>query len=360
MKVIDGVFYRDASSASYRVTMNIDDAGNVSLKSAERVNFSESSYSCFSDLDISSRLGDTPRHIVFKNGDRFETNDNNSVDALLACFQKSKINRFIHFLESRLLIVLSVAIFVITFVWGFVQYGVPAVANNIAEILPIESSQYLGQGAIDIMDRTVFDASELPTSRQQDLASQFQFYANNYPEYSFEFLFRKGGKIGANAMALPDGKIIFTDEMIALAENDNELIAILGHEIGHVVHKHILRRIIQDSMLTIIVVMISGDVSSASSLVVAMPSVLLELAFSREFEREADDFAYKFLIDNDIPTQYFSDIMQRLALSQIELDDDITGDNEAGNNKMVEEYLPYLSTHPATQERIQKFQLDGG
>ena len=117
---------------------------------------------------------------------------------------------------------------------------------------------------------------------------------------------------GANALTLPNGTIVFTDEMVNLAVNDHELVAILGHEIGHVVHRHILRRIIQDSTITILILFITGDVSSASSVVLALPSILLDLSYSREFEIEADDFAFDFFINNNLEPEYFAQIMRRL------------------------------------------------
>ncbi len=79
-------------------------------------------------------------------------------------------------------------------------------------------------------------------------------------------------------MALPDGHIIFTDAMVNLANQNEELIAIFGHEVGHLAHQHMLRRVIQDSMFTLVLVLVTGDASSA--LVSAIPAVLLELAYS--------------------------------------------------------------------------------
>lgn len=357
--LIDGKFYRNASSSSQLVQLHVDASGFATLKLSNADDRAIPPCCPFTELDISPRLGNTPRYIVFKNGDQFETMDNASVDKLLVSYQRSKVNRLLYQLESRILIVMIAAVLVVVFVWGFSKYGVPVIASYIAGALPAESSQYLGQGAIDIMDKTVFKPSELPSDRKQALTSLFHSYAEAYSDYSFQFSFRKGGNIGANAMALPDGHIIFTDEMVALAEDDNELLAILGHEIGHVVHRHLLRRVIQDSMLTVVLVMITGDVSSASSAVIAMPSILLELAFSREFEREADDFAYEFLIANNIQPVYFADIMQRLTLSQKELAANTKSGVKGRDDKdeTLEEFLPYLSTHPAMKQRIQRFKV---
>ena len=53
-------------------------------------------------------------------------------------------------------------------------------------------------------------------------------------------LFRDGGKFGANAFALPSGKIIVTDQLASLL-NDEQIVGVLAHELGHVVYRHGMR-----------------------------------------------------------------------------------------------------------------------
>jgi len=105
--------------------------------------------------------------------------------------------------------------------------------------------------------------------------------------------------------------------------------------------------------------MITGDVSAASSLIVAIPTVLLELSYSRKFETEADDFAFKFLQQQHIETHYFADIMTRLMELEKEQADsglNVEDGESTQTNHMGEQMEQYLSTHPATQERVLRFQ----
>ncbi len=53
-------------------------------------------------------------------------------------------------------------------------------------------------------------------------------------------------------------------------------------------------------MLTLLLVPVTADVSSASSLVSAILTVLLEPVYSREFEWEANDFAYEDLLSSNL------------------------------------------------------------
>ena len=79
------------------------------------------------------------------------------------------------------------------------------------------------------------------------MRSHFEIAVKDHPDHDIRIVFRKGGRLGPNAFALPGGTIIFTDEMIMLSEHDDELLAVLIHEIGHVVHRNGMRTIIQDS-----------------------------------------------------------------------------------------------------------------
>jgi Zn-dependent protease with chaperone function len=129
-----------------------------------------------------------------------------------------------------------------------------------------------------------------------------------------------------------------TDELVAASENDDELVAILAHEIGHLEHRHSIRMAMQSLTVALIIAAVSGDVVSSSSLVVALPTVLIHSSYSQEFESEADDYAWHYLVDNSVPTGSFASILTRIA-----------GD---GSDSVVGKYL---SSHPGTHARVQRF-----
>ena len=145
----------------------------------------------------------------------------------------------------------------------------------------------------------------------------------------------------ANALALPNGVIVFTDDFVNLTKTDDELIAVLFHELGHLTHKHMTQRIIQDAMLTIMVVFITGDVETLD-IVTGLPTLLLDLAYSREFETEADIYALTLLKKHDIPLNSFVDAMSNL-------ENYYRKENEGSTSSAMNEFF---STHPITAERI--------
>lgn len=341
---VEGSYYAHGSSKRQYARMEVSDSGQVSICVGGSDVMSSAINKQLTSQIISPRLGHTPRKIQFISGDQFETTDNDTIDQLLSATNHGKAYRLIHLLESHFPFVVLVVILVLIFFWGSVKFGVPMAARVTAEILPESVSRQLGKGTLDILDKSVFEPSSLTLKRQNQLKNAFDAYLSDFSKQEISVIFRKGGAVGANAMALPDGKIVFTDELIELSQNDYQLIAILGHEVGHLVHHHMLRRVVQDSVLAALLVLITGDMTSASSMVIAAPVLLLELSYSREFENEADNFAYNFLDLNDIDTNYFAQIMELLS------------DREDRTNVSEPEGVSsFLSTHPATQKRIHRF-----
>ena len=129
-----------------------------------------------------------------------------------------------------------------------------------------------------------------------------------------------------------------TDELVALAKDDREIEAVLAHEFGHQRGRHILRHLLQDSIAALLVAVTVGDLSSLTSLAAAAPTLLLQAKYSREFEREADDFALAYLARHRIPPEVFAAMLERLEKSRPE-----------GRN------VPdFLSTHPDIRVRIER------
>jgi Zn-dependent protease with chaperone function len=195
------------------------------------------------------------------------------------------------------------------------------------------------------LDQMVFKPSELQPHLEQRVRDNLKANLSLHRSHHIKLIFKKGGPLGPNALALPGGTIIFTDELVELAEHDEELTAVLAHEIGHVVYRHGMRRMVQDSLLSFVILALTGDVSGVSEIFLGLPAVLTELAYSREFERDADQYALAFLQAHNIPTSRFADFL-------IRLDDSSKKSKGEDNGK----WTGYLSTHPPTPERVKTFQ----
>src|SRR5690606_19602099 len=157
-------------------------------------------------------------------------------------------------LESHWRFVLVALVVTVAVVFGGVVWGVPAAARHVAFQLPTSVGQEAQRLAFEILDRGAFEPSRLDAAEQDRLQAVFApLIERHAPDLGIEVSFRDAeDSFGANALALPGGAVIMTDQLVALAQHDEELVAILAHEIGHVAERHALRRTVQASALSLV------------------------------------------------------------------------------------------------------------
>lgn len=303
------------------------------------------------DVTISPRIGNTPRYLHLPDDGVFETGDNSAVDQLSRLSRQGSGNRLLHALENHLgLILIAVVVTVATTGAAFV-WGVPWAAQTVANALPNSIAVQVGNSTLDTLDRTWLEPSGLPKERQQALQAHFQPLLTPVAGKELRVIFRSAPAIGANAMALPDGTMIFTDGLVNLSEDDNELTAILAHEIGHVAHNHGMKGMVQSSLTFWLIVMMTGDLSAFSDATVVIPAVMTSLSYSRDMEREADAYALKAMKEHGLDPIHFVNIMERLMVAHSE---DQNSESEE-NTSRWDPLRDMLSSHPETGERIERF-----
>lgn len=327
--------------------------------------------SSLKDIAISPRLGHTSRQLYFKDGQKFESLNNDSIDSVFRDVLKGS-SSIIHKLESQWRMVLVALLLFIGFAYSLVQYGVPAAAEKMAFWLPAGITEQAANHTLRLLDETFLSPSELTAEQQTQLLQQFKPFID-HPDLSITIQFRHGGEFGANAFALPDGTIVFTDELVKLAEHPEELIAVLLHEIGHVAHRHGTQAIMQSSLLVVMAMAFIGDTSGIAELFMGMPLVMIQSAYSRDFEREADRFALKHMQSRQIAGEHLANLLDRIESSarcqaffasqaeeemQISLCETAAGLNEAEQNGWLNQRSPnaerwqsYLDSHPDNAER---------
>ncbi|WP_420389633.1 M48 family metallopeptidase [Marinobacter sp.] len=303
------------------------------------------------DVTISPRIGNTPRYLHLPDDGVFETGDNDAVDQLSRQSRRGHGNRLLHALENHLgLILVAVVVTVATTGAAFV-WGVPWAAQAVANALPDSIAEQVGDSTLSTLDSTWLEPSALSKERQQALQAHFEPYLTPVAGKDLRVIFRSSPAIGANAMALPDGTMIFTDDLVNLAEDDNELTAILAHEIGHVAHNHGMKGMVQSSLTFWLIVMMTGDLSAFSDATVVVPAVMMSLSYSRGMEREADAYALKAMSDHDLNPTHFVTIMERLMAAHGE----DRGPEAEEDNSRWDTLRDMLSSHPETGERIERF-----
>ena len=354
---ISGHWYDGQQSRQQPATLVVDDQGFTEVVAADtgqRLFSGE-----FAQLSVSGRLGNTGRYVYFPDGQKFESRDNDQLDQALGRFQPQGLNSWLYRLETRWRYVLVATLMMVGVVYWTTVYGVPAAAKLIAAVMPQELMDKAGKQTLAFLDEQMFEPSTLTPAVQQRIRDHFAPIIADHPDLTINLHFRSS-EIGANAFALPDGSIIFTDDMVELAISDDELLAVMAHEMGHVVHRHGMRSVVQGSLISFTLMLMTGDISAASELFLAIPVILTQLGYSRDFEREADDYALDYLREQQLDPGNFSRLMARLQQDFCEGDsgDDSNNDNTASlpENCEAADWQRYLSTHPGITERIEKFE----
>ena len=343
---ISGSFWNGRTSERFRAVLEVADDGSVRM--ADRENPDREFFrGTWEALEVSPRLGSTPRRLEWPGGGAFETEDNDRVDAVQRTFGRGVSSRGLHHMENRWRWVMAAVLLFFLLAFGTVRHGIPFAARLIAARLPASVATSISRQTLMALDGGMFGKSALSEKVQERLHARFASLREYHSDLDIRILFRKGGRIGANAFALPDGTIVVTDELVAISQHDEELESIVAHEVGHVVGRHGMRTVVQDSLFAFGFMALTGDVSGSSELVLGIPVFLTQRAYSRGFEREADAYALGWLLQEGISPLRFADIMRRLEAQQ-----------GGGEGAKLAEWAGYLATHPDTAERVAVFERE--
>lgn len=361
---VHGKLFDGKSSTQTTATLTFNDTGQVSLSSA-----GSEQWVSATDISISSRLGNSARYLELGPLGRFETGNNDAVDAIAKILKPDEKSSLLYKLESNLTLIIVAVIVTSLFVAATVRWGIPAAADKIVDALPDKTTDVIENKILGQLEDRWFQPSTLSVTRKEELKALFEQVLQRLDASNkgYEFKLRDAEKtVGANALAFPSGTIIMTDQLVELASDDVQLAGILAHEVGHLEGKHSLRQIVRGSILTFLVAFIAGDVSGASSTLITAPVAILQLSYSREFETDADNYALRYLGCDKTALDFMAEFFGKLA--NIELvqeppsgtknngpavaEPDITPvDKEAQANK----FENFLATHPASSERSAMF-----
>ena len=220
---------------------------------------------------------------------------------------------------------------------GLIWFGVPVVADQLAEVLPLGWERPLGE-AVDKQVRVMFPGTPCtsPNGRAAltRLVGELQTAAR-LPIAPDPVVLRSPIP---NAFALPGGRIYVLSSLLNRAQSPDELAGVLAHEFGHVSHRDGLRRLIRDGGTAFLVGLLFGDVSGAGAALFATRS-LLSAAYARDIEAGADEFAITVMHRLGRPAAPLGALMQRLF----------------GPGEMQ---LSLLRDHPLTPDRVRRLQQD--
>lgn len=331
MKTIEGHFFDGLRPVA--VPARLDLSGDAATLAADRITIRYDT----ADLRVSPRVGASDRFIAFPDGMQLACADQAFLDTLP---QESASEGIVSWLEARSKAAAACVVAIVGMLLVGYFAGLPVLARHLAARIPMETERTLGNQVLSWFDENNWvKVSELHFTRREEIREGFASLTADLPFKDFYRLeFRSGVMFGPNAFALPGGIVVLTDQLVKLADRNEEVIAVLAHEIGHVDMRHTVRSVLQDSIVAATVATITADAATLSAAVAGLPMILARTKYSRKFESAADDYAFRLLMDNGYSPAAFADIMEKL-------------DTHPGGRPSA---FGYFATHPLTEERIRR------
>jgi predicted Zn-dependent protease len=148
-----------------------------------------------------------------------------------------------------------------------------------------------------------------------------------------------------NAFAVPGCYIYITRGILTIMNSEDELAAVLGHEIGHIEGKHSARRQKTATWATIGAVAVGLATKSQENMQVAgQLAQVYTLSYSRDQEHQSDDYGVKHLAANKYNLFAAADVMTALG-AQEALDAKVTSQEQR-------QVPTWARSHPVTTERV--------
>jgi Zn-dependent protease with chaperone function len=290
-------------------------------------------------IEVSEPIGAAPRTLRFGDGAFCEVGQGPELDRLLAVLghRDGAVARW----QARWRVALvSLAAVAVVLAAGY-RWGLPWAAEALAPRMPPAVVTALSDNVLQMLDKRALSPSELPKERQQQIEQEFSGLVAGDPEIrSGRLLFRHGGLVGANAFALPDGRIVLLDELADLAPTEEGILAVLAHELGHAKYRHGVRQLLQSSVVAAIVAGYLGDVSTVAA---GYGTLLLQSGYSRAFELEADGYGAGLLKATGHSPAALADMLEKLEQAHA---------RKEGHPDKPASGGAWLSSHPETAERI--------
>lgn len=212
----------------------------------------------------------------------------------------------------------------------------PAMANTMARIIPIEREIAFGKTVTANMER-LLGGSRIrslgcsdPDGTAALNAMLTRLTASRDMQYQVEVQVFNHEMI--NAFAAPGGQVVLLRGLLEEANSPDEVAGVLAHEIAHVENRDATRQALRAAGSAGLLTMILGDFTGGAAIAV-IGEHMLSASYSREAEADADRFALAMLQDAGVSAQGFATFFDVIDdLQDFELPE-------------------YLATHPTTSDR---------
>ncbi len=315
-----------------------------------------------SDIKVSERFSRATRNVQMADGSVLEIDDGKQLSRVMAAAGKpdTTVTRW---QQSWRMVIASLLISIVLIAAAY-MWLLPVAANQIARRVPTSWTEALDTVVIgQLKAQDSLQSTALTADEQARLSARFEAVVASVPNApKVKVYFFKMGSL-PNAFALPGGSIVFLDGLVKLAPDDDALVGVFAHELGHVQHRHGLQILLRSAAISGVAAWYFGDFTTLANAAI----VASQLKYSRDFETEADDTAIELMRTHQIDTKSLVTLFRRMrdhrdpdASVAPEKKSDVAGDEASSaphdrKAKGVFSIPEFLSTHPDIDRRIDRF-----
>jgi beta-barrel assembly-enhancing protease len=213
--------------------------------------------------------------------------------------------------------------------------------EEIADRIPISWEISLGEGLYNEVKSEEQIVTDPVREKQIAAITAPLLEAAGTNLYRFQFHIINDTNI--NAFAIPGGHIFIHTGLLEAAGTPEEIAGVLAHEVAHVTERHGFRSLINAAGLYFIVQFFFGDTSGAMAVLTDSSRMLLQQSYSRDFERQADDLGWNYLVKANVDPRGMVGFFKRMK-------------EEEAKNPQLKGALQLLNSHPATDERMHRLE----
>lgn len=233
--------------------------------------------------------------------------------------------------NRQLLILLGLFIgFVVGVIWLL-----NLLINGLIGLIPPSVERQLGAVVIPVFEQQAKPSPAQDTLNQMLARLEAHLPPEQRDKRDYRVLYLPNSTV--NAIALPGDAIAIYAGLVEQAKSENELMMVLGHELGHFAHRDHLRGLGRSLLIQIVIATFLSDASAIQSAAVSGVEAVSQSRFSQSQEREADEFGLTLLQNTYGHVAGATDFFARMSQQR-------------------ERDLAFLSTHPAPGQRVKELQ----
>ena len=205
--------------------------------------------------------------------------------------------------------------------------------NGLIQIIPTSVEQKLGAVVAPVYEKQAVDSPQQKTLNQLLDRLEANLPEQQQADNQYQVLYIPEDTV--NALAIPGNKIIIYQGLLKEVGSENELMMVLGHELGHFAHRDHLRGLGNVLVIRMTIAYFLGDASIYKSIIASSIRAISQAQYSQKQEKQADIFGLMLLDKTYNQVAGATDFFAALS-------------------KKRKSNLDFLASHPAPAKRVKE------